>query len=361
MNIRDEYLSDYGAEFALVLNRATASDAFVVPADGWFQIATPGEMQKDLEQSGGKKLRVKQVVTAADLDTIVSRFAEWARQDGFTGLLVDFDHFSADPDKSTRAAAWIENVERRADGGLWARLRLTTSGRAALEGGDYRHFSPVLGFARADYREGQEVHPVALLGGAFTNQPTFRGMVPLSNRQGSPLAQTQTSTGVIMDYKASLLALHGLPATASDAEIEGAQAAATAIIAKGREYDATKNRLDALLAAQIERDLDDHGLKGEPREKWKAALTKNRDDALALLAAMGQDGSGYARTHNRDTARAPAGGSGKDKGNPTPTLDQQRDAAVREYQTRNRCSFQDAWDAQRAAKPELFVDPAPAE
>jgi hypothetical protein len=257
---------------------------------------------------------------------------------------VDFDHFSCDQDKSTRAAAWIEGVERRGSD-LWAQLRLSTSGRAALEGGDYRHFSPVLGFEPKRYAAGEEAHPAALLGGAFTNQPTFRGMVPLSNRQDSATI-TPVAT---MDYKAKLLAFLGLPDTATDADIEAALAPATENIANGKKFPATACRLAELEAAQIEVDLDAHGLKGPARDQWKAALTKNREESLALLSTLGADGSGYARTHNRAAASTPGG---TDK----PSADAQRDAAVAAYRTTNRCTFQQAWDATRAAKPELFAE-----
>jgi phage I-like protein len=288
-------------------------------------------------------------VTADDLETIANRFGTWAQEAGFAGLLVDFDHFSSDQDKSTRAGAWIMNVQRR-DDTLWGQLRLTASGRAALEGGDFRHFSPVLGFPPRDYKPGEEAHPVALLGGAFTNQPTFRGMVPLSNRQGDPLASTQRTE---MDYKAKLITVLGLAATASDAEVEAACVTLNSLVQKGREFDATKNRLDKLESEQIDRDLDAHGLQGEAREKWKGALTKNREEALVLLASIGKEGSGYARTHNRNKARTP------DQADKTASdRDQKRDAAVAEYRTKNRCDFATAWDAVKAAQPELFQEAA---
>lgn len=296
----------------------------------------------------GGSVEITQQVDPADFDQIVARFRQLATAPNFAGLLVDFDHFSCD-DKSTRAGAWIEAVERRGDE-LWAQLRLSASGRAALEGGDYRHFSPVLGFTPKRYQPGEVAHPQALLGGAFTNQPTFRGMVPLSNRQDSATT-TQDTT---MDYKAKLLALLGLPDTATDADIDAAIAPATENMQNGKKFPETKCRLDKLEALQIDRDLDSHGLKGEAREKWKAALTKNRDEGLALLTALGTDGSGYARTHNREQAKTPPAA-----GQTTLPLSARREAALAEYRTKNReASFQQAWDAVRSASPELFADEA---
>lgn len=340
-----------GEALALTLNRADAAgDArFALPADGWFQIARTGNVEKELEMPGPAKatVRIRQVLDTPDMEAIVARFRQQAAAPQFAGLLVDFDHFSCDDDKSTRAAAWIENVECRGSE-LWAQMRLSASGRAALEGGDYRHFSPVLGFPPRQYTEGETVHPAALLGGALTNQPTFRGMVPLSNRQDS--ATTTTTEVTTMDYKKTLLALLGLPDTATDAEIEAAVAPASENMQNGKKFPETKCRLEKLEAAQIDSDLDSHGLKGEAREKWKAALTKNRDEGLALLAALGSEGSGYARTHNRETAKTPGTA---DKAEPS--LDERRNAAVAEYRTKNRCDFQQAWEAVRATQPALFA------
>lgn len=338
-----------GEPLALTLNRAeaAATDArFALPADGWFQIARPGTMRKALDLPDGQSVEITQQVDPADFDQIVGRFRELSSAANFAGLLVDFDHFSCDDDKSTRAGAWIEAVERRGDE-LWAQLRLSASGRAALEGGDYRHFSPVLGFTPKRYQPGEVAHPQALLGGAFTNQPTFRGMVPLSNRQDSATT-TQDTT---MDYKKTLLALLGLPDTATDAEIEAATAPATENLANGKKYADTKCRLDKLEALQIDRDLDSAGLQGTARETWKAALTKNRDEALPLLAALGTDGSGYARTHNREQAKTPPAAGQAEK-----SLDERRNDAVAEYRTKNRgASFQQAWEAVRATNPALFA------
>ena len=300
-----------GDTFALSLNRSDADPArYELPADGWYQIAKVSSVTKSLDIPDGKSVRILQVITPGDLADIAARYSAAPSE-----LLVDFDHFSADSAKPTKAAAWITAVEARGDG-LWAQMRLSTSGRSALEGGDYRHFSPVLGFPARTYAAGEEAHPVALLGGALTNQPTFKGMLPLSNRtETSPPEPTTT-----MDYKALIIALLGLQAAATDADIQAAADKAKGTLADGAKYPATQCRLAKLEAEQIERDLDKAGLKGAERDTWKAALTRNRDEALPLLAtvktaAKADDDAtgGYRRTHNRDTAGTPAGDADKDK------------------------------------------------
>lgn len=294
---------------ALTLNRTAGdTEAYALPADGWYQIAKASSHTKSLDLPAGKTVRIRQMITAADLDAMAAHYRAHPAE-----LLVDFDHFSADRGKSTRAAAWITEVDARGDT-LWARMRLSAAGREALIGGDYRHFSPVLGFPVRDYAAGEEAHPVALLGGALTNQPTFKGMTPLSNRDNShlspPTSHLSPNPDTTMDYKTLLIAVLGLQAAATDADIQAAADKAKGLMADGAKYPETKCRLATLEAAQIERDLDAAGLKGPERDTWKAALTRNRDEALPLLATVkpaDDKAPGYTRTHNRETAGTPPG------------------------------------------------------
>lgn len=343
------------------LNRA---GDFRLPADGWIQLAPYGEAEAPLIPPDGdakKEVSVMQVLNRTIADGIVARFNQEAAKPNFPGLLVDYDHFSHDAEKSSRAAGWIEKVEAR-DAGLWGVVRFTAGGKAALEGGDYRLFSPVLGFPVRDYKKGERVSPVALLRGALTNDPRFKGMIPISNRQDGPAAEEKTKT---MDYKSVLISILGLAAAASDAEIQAA--------ADGKKTE-TENRKSDLAAAQnratnaearavkaeaelLEHDLDAAGLEGEVRNAAKAFLAKNRAEGLAFIQALkpatapAGDG-GYRVTHNRGAAKAPQTGGGTDAA----TVSRQRDAAVREHMSVNRCDFETSWNAVRVAKPDLFKD-----
>lgn len=304
---------------------------------------------------GGQKVVIRQVVEPADFATIENRFKAWAAEPGFAGLLVDFDHESSDTSKSTRAGAWINNIERRADGAeLWAQLRLTSSGQAALAGGDFRHFSPVLGFPPRTYNAGEEAHPIALLGGAFTNQPTFRGMLPLSNRQGDPATTQPAIRTMNKELVIALLAALGqsVAADAAPEAIDAAlKAATTAAKSSKEEMAATTNRLKQLEAEQIQRDLDAAGLQGDARKTAEGFLTKNRAEGLAFIAALGKDGSGYARTHNRAGADTPDANAAKGAEQAAADFE----AKVTAYKTSNRCTYQQAHAAVKAAEPALYA------
>lgn len=278
-----------------VLNRA---GDFRAPQDGWIQLVPIGRVKAPLQVPGSEEeIEVLQVVDRMDAETLATKFRIQAAAPNFPGLLIDFDHFSHDKDKSTRAAGWIEEAEVR-DDGLWGRVRFSATGKASVEGGDYRLFSPVLGYEARVYQPGEEVRPKILLRGALTNDPRFKGMVPLSNRQDSPAASKNRNT--TMDYKSVLIGLLGLAAAATDAEIQAA--------ADGKKTE-SENRKSELLAAQnraataeaslIEHDLDKAGLQGEARNAAKALLVKNRNEGLAFLVAIGKPESGYKVTHNR--------------------------------------------------------------
>jgi len=163
----------------LILNRET----FEMPESGWYQIAPLGEFPHS--PSG-----VVQVVDAAACVSMVNRFGEESRVENFAGLLIDFDHFSLDEKNKSEAAGWITELQNR-DSGLWAKIRWSDLGEDAVKGGRYRFLSPV--WTRADCEDlgNGRVRPVRLLNAAVTNDPNLKGMVPLSNRSGSALANGQ--------------------------------------------------------------------------------------------------------------------------------------------------------------------------
>lgn len=333
-----------------VLNRA---GSFAVPADGWIQLAPYGETSAPLLMPGGGEkdaVEIVQVLNRSAADAIATRFRTAASKPNFPGLLIDFDHFSHDTEKSSRAAGWIEAVEAR-DDGLWGQVRFSASGKTALEGGDYRLFSPVLGFSPRDYKEGERVVPVALLRGALTNDPRYKGMVPVSNRQESLATTHNEQTTDAMDYKSVLIKLLGLLATATDAEIQAAADKKTTESETNKsELLAAQNRATKLEGELIEHDLDKAGLQGDVRTKAKVLLTKNREDGLAFISALPNGADGYRVTHNRGNARPPGAKPAQ------ASKAQQRDAEVQTYQTQNRCSFDAAWNAVRAGKPDLFAE-----
>jgi hypothetical protein len=187
----------------LILNRN-----FELPADGWHQLAPLGEFP---HAAAG----IVQVIDAAACTLMVAAFETVKNSSGnFPGLLIDFDHFSLDAAKHSEAAGWITDLKfvspifahqrSSADNspatsssesfvpsvvknypsgaGLFAQIRWTDTGEAAVKGGRYRFLSPV--WAKSDCEDlgNDRLRPVRLLNAAVTNDPNLKGILPLSNR-----------------------------------------------------------------------------------------------------------------------------------------------------------------------------------
>lgn len=124
---------------------------------------------------------VVQVIDPPALRSILVNFTKVKSQPDWPGLLVDFDHFSYDADKESRAAGWIENLEARPNG-LWASIRWTTEGGKAVAGGGYRFLSPVFDARDCQNLGGKRVRPLRLESAGLTNQPCMKTLTALTNR-----------------------------------------------------------------------------------------------------------------------------------------------------------------------------------
>ena len=149
---------------------------FVLAYDGWTQVTPCGEFP---HVGAG----VTQVIDREACDKIAADFNGRKSDVNFPGVLVDFDHFSLDTEKSSEAAGWISDLESR-DTGLWARVRWSDAGLSAVRGGRFRLMSPVFPPPSAcEDLGGGKIRPVMLVSVALTNEPNIRGGKPLANRQ----------------------------------------------------------------------------------------------------------------------------------------------------------------------------------
>ncbi len=352
---------------ALILNRD-----FQLPTDGWFHVVPLGEFT---HPSG-----VVQVIDAKAVASMVADFKNRAEQKNFPGLLVDFDHFSADPEKSSEAAGWINELENRADG-IWAKIRWSDTGEAAVKSGRYRLASPVFPRAPVDLlnsgAEKKRLRVLRLLSVALTNDPNLKGMVPLSNRSdefrrgaGALPAGNETTKQESKSMK-SVCVLLGLSADANEESVHGA---VTKLMNRATEAEAAtvplKNRVaeveaenKGLLEAQVESDLETyaHCYDAAKKDETRTMLLKNRAVILGAWKAVPKPtkvsagGGAQGNIHNRGTSVP-----GSVSGNTTDTREDEKKraddahAAVEEYRLQNRCSYEVAQENVRRKKPELF-------
>jgi phage I-like protein len=266
------------------------SGKFVMPADGWFQLAPLGEYPLVRE---APPLDVVQVLDRAALDGMVARFNR-DKAAGGADLLVDYEHFSYQPDKPSEAAGWITALEARADG-LWANIRWSEKGEAAVRGGSYRYISPAWLEADVERLGENRIRPLRLASAGLTNNPNLRAMVALSNRDAEARAEkTQDKTEVQNmegKYRQILLNTFKLPETATDEEIT---ASADKLAAEGKEItnrlDKMAARLSGLLTELADRDLERYAsqIKPEARKDWRERLIANREEVLPLLQGLAE-------------------------------------------------------------------------
>ena len=151
-------------------------NTFVLAAEGWAHITPCGEFP----HAGAG---VVQIIDRAACDAMAVEFNVRKANANFPGVLVDFDHFSLDTGQSSEAAGWITELESR-DTGLWARVRWSDAGLAAVQGGRFRLMSPVFPPpSQCEDLGGGKIRPRALVSVALTNEPNIKGGRPLANRQ----------------------------------------------------------------------------------------------------------------------------------------------------------------------------------
>lgn len=304
----------------LILNRE-----FKHPADGWYQIEAKGTHPN---HAAG----VVQVIDDTATEAIVNRFNAAAQAGSLRHgheMLIDHEHFSDQLDQETRAYGWLTELQNRADG-IYGRIRWTTTGQAAVDGGDYRFFSTEYdASALKVLNDGKEkrVRPLALAGLTLTNMNNNRGQKPITNRGGNNLPGV-SAPGASPNQKTertntmkSIAAKLGLAPEASEDAILGEviklQNRATTLEPLGAENTTLKNRLTEMEGEQCEALMDAHGLKAEDasRAKLKPVLLnlKNREDRVSFLKdcvkveAKPAPKSEQTKLHNRDTK--PPGGN----------------------------------------------------
>ena len=153
-----------------------SENGFALAADGFVQLTPLGEFYH-------RGAEVTQVIDRETCDAIAKDFNARKADANFPGVLVNFDHFSLDADKSSEAAGWITDLESRPDG-LWAKVRWSDAGLAAVKGGRFRLVSPVFpGVDSCEDLGGRRIRPRSLVSVALTNEPNIKGGRPLSNRQ----------------------------------------------------------------------------------------------------------------------------------------------------------------------------------
>lgn len=135
-----------------------------------------------------------------------------------TDLDIDYDHKA----KTTEAAGWIRRASQAADGSLNLTVEWTKTAYQKLKEKAFRYFSPEF-TDEWTHPKTKVVHKDVLFGGAITNRPFLKDILPLNM---SELFAEQTERNQGMDPKKLRVKL-GLPEDATDEQVETALDAAT--------------------------------------------------------------------------------------------------------------------------------------
>lgn len=330
------------AQVATNLETATVHNRFELTSmDGWILVAPYGEHP----HSDGL-----QRINSDVAQRMVVRWDDAGRPE----LPVDFDHRTYTRPDDTESAGWINEIEARSNG-LWAHVRWTDAGEAALRGGRYRQLSPTWSIRTVDSADNgatRIVEPVELLNIALTNQPNIRGLPMLSNqRRGSAPHNNQPE----IHMKEILNAL-GLKPEATENE------AVKAIADLKANAETLQNRCTKLETdvksqreAQVEADLEAYKDVIDDTDAARALLNHDREAAVKIFAAQAKRMQDNAPLSNRFPARHPEGGQ-DNRREPSASQATQQAELVEKIRLSNRCSFNEAWDQARREQPKLFTE-----
>lgn len=319
-------------------------------SDPWYHLVPVGEYPH-------AESKTVQILDRPALEAIANRFATESSRPDFAGLLVDQEHFSYEPSRSSEAFGWIKEVQVR-DTGLWGRVEWTDLGQAALANKRYKFISPVWMPGDVERLGERRIRPQRLDSAGLTNNPNLRGMIPLVNRAGEDQATAATNTPKPMKSVASAL---GLAPEASEEAILAAVQALTNR-AKNAEGDLGnyKNR-----AETAERDLKTtresaaeavlepykNRIQAGSEAMWKGLLLSDRDAALATLKSLPEPKPTGA-VLNRATAQTPASTAGKqasaDTGAESARAAKIGNRTAEILKTNPRLSYTQAWNMASA-------------
>jgi hypothetical protein len=239
-----------------------------------------------------------------------------------------------------------------------------------VDGGDYRFFSTEyepkdLQTVQAETGKGkpetQKVRPLRLAGLSLTNMNNNRGQKPITNRDPNGPADQSQRTKTMNTVAIKL----GLAAEATEeivlAEVTRLLNRVTELIPHEEENKSLRDRLVIIDGEQVHTLLDLHGVKDEKvRNRLKPILMnlKGREERAAALLDFGFKPE-ERRVADRPASRLLNRFEGRQPRAEVMNLNEQAlaqraEAEIGDYKIRNRCTYAEARNAVRVARPELF-------
>ncbi len=318
----------------------------------WFQTFPPyGEYPVGAAIKGARPDAMF-VFDEASAREIIADFRSKAKRPDWPGVLVDREHFSADPEKESDAMAWARDIRQDADGSIWTRWEFTPEGERLWDGKVLVSRSPL--FLSVPAKAGRVYHPVSLVSIGMTNTPHFKELSTLAAARKA--AEVNNTTGKNMDEEKlkEVLAELGLTEDAGAADVLAAVKALKdrASAAESAASDAEKKRDEAVAEcrkAKADAWIDANKDRIADEAKCREAYMKDPELAEAMLAACKAPAKPAGQT-------VLAAASAKTPEKETEAkLAAARQSKVNEYMAAHPgTQFHVAWSACRAAFPEIF-------
>ena len=289
------------------------------------------------------------VFDEAAAKSIMEDFAAQKARADWPGVLVDREHFSADPDKSSDAMAWATDIRQEADGSIWTRWDFTPEGERLWNEKVLVSRSPL--FRAVPAAGGREYHPVALESIAMTNTPHFKELSTLAAAREA--AEVNKNKGTTMDK--DILAALGLAEGAEKEEVLAAIRAMKdkASAAEAAASDAEKERDKAVAecrSMKADAFIEANKAKIADTAACRTAYLKDPELAEAMVAACKAPEAAPAKQQVLAAASAKTPAKADDN-----AVAAARQAKVNEYMAGHPgAPFHVAWSACRQAYPEIF-------
>lgn len=183
---------------------------------GKWQHPTYGEIEMTLDKAVSMAANVNAGVRGQDLD-------------------IDYDHKEHRAD----AAGWVEKAEARTDG-LWLLIDWTREAAEKIKSKAYRYFSPEFS-DKWEHSASGKVFKNVLFGGALTNRPHLKGILPINLSEYETNEATNNTERELLE---SLAKIYGVPfeESDSDAQLKDAIAAIIANMKKQRAKKKSKKK-----------------------------------------------------------------------------------------------------------------------
>lgn len=143
--------------------------------DRWFQTFPPYGRYPVGGTIEGAAKDAEYILDEATAREIVENFRA-ALKTGREGILVDREHFSLMPDKTSDAMAWATDIRIEEDGSIWTKWRFTPEGEKLWNERVLVNRSP----AFAARKTGKDYRPFELMSIGMTNTPHFKELSTLA-------------------------------------------------------------------------------------------------------------------------------------------------------------------------------------